>query len=905
MLKKEDVKKKISELVEKYRRDVASGKKYNEENTKNVFIRPLFKALGWDVDDSDEVNAEERVSRGRVDYAFRISGVLKFFLEAKPLRADLMKPEWAEQAIGYAYHKACTWAILTNFETLLIFNAEVKVDNPFQSQLKTINCEEFLERFDELWLLSRESFEQGLLDKEAERWHKKSKKIPIDKQLLADFTGFRELLSKNILKLNSAKNLTEEDVDESVQRILDRLIFIRNCEDRELENKKLLEVSRETSALKHLRELFCYYDKTYDSKLFTYDPSNPKKVHDCDTVKIDDDVLKDVITGLYRTKDKSVFYDFSAIEADVLGNIYEQYLGHILKKTPKRATVTESQAHRKAQGIYYTPTYIVDYIVRNTLGELLNKTSVSDIPKIKVLDPACGSGSFLIKAFDVICEAYMKKTKSDKVTFEQKRSILQNNIYGVDLDPKAVEIAQLNLLLKAAEKGKRLPMLENNIKCGNSLIDDEKVAGDRAFNWDKEFPDIMKKGGFDVVVGNPPYGIVFNEEEKHFIEEHLPSFRRNNDLYVAFIEKSVTLLNSRGFFSFIVPNTYLIGSYFDSMKKFILEKTRIIKILDFGTNQIFLDPNVFNSIIVLGREKDDVKRKNNCVEFYNLPSFTISDYFKLEDVANKTIITEAELSNLVWKPKNDIIEKIVGQKDKLLGDVCHVKDVGFNYWTVGRGKKRGGSIGSKVLYEGDRKSARDIPYLKGRDVIRYGYVFGNHWLRTDYKKFLDETIDIFRFTPEFLETSPKLIYRQTADRIIATVDYDKYYLDKTVHLIIPREKITLNLLSLLGVLNSKLMLYFYRDLVREEGRTFAQVKTVYIKKIPIKHDLKIEQMISDLVSKQLTTTKKIISLNDKQTDARAKLEAEIKKTDAEIDELVYKIYGITDKEKKIIEESLK
>src|SRR3989339_642667 len=410
MINTETSKKEIRQLVEKYNKVKAENRvgAYNEEMTKKDFILPLFRALGWNTEDSNEVTAEEQISRKRVDYSFRINGIPKFFLEAKSLKADLSTTEFIEQAINYAYHKGCTWAILTDFESVDVYNAEWKISNLSQSRLKSIPCHEFIDRFNELWLLSRQSFEQGLLDKEAEKWGKKTKKASIDKQLLADFTRFRELLSKSITKLNSRNNLTETDLDESVQRILDRLIFIRNCEDRKLEEKTLIPISREWESkgsgqlIKGLREVFTGFDDRYNSKIFAK--------HLCDDLDIDNEVLDEVIQGLYYTKDKSVSYDFSAIEADVLGNIYEQYLGHILKKSQKRATVTESHAHRKEQGIYYTPTYIVDYIVKNTLGELLKNRKV-DAEKIRVLDPACGSGSFLIKAFDILNEHYAKHDK--------------------------------------------------------------------------------------------------------------------------------------------------------------------------------------------------------------------------------------------------------------------------------------------------------------------------------------------------------------------------------------------------------------------------------------------------------------------------------------------------------------
>lgn len=237
VMDKEDSKKEIAVLIEKCTRIVQDREvvKFNEERTKAEFIEPLFESLGWDVRNrthKDEVTREEAVSKKRVDYGFRINGIPKFFLEAKALSADLDEVKFFEQAVNYAYWKGCTWAVLTNFETVKVFNAEWKSTSYSYSNFITIRFDEFLDKFDQLWLLAKESFEQGLLDKEAERWGKKIKKAPPDQQLLTDFTKFRDMLSKSITKMNSEKHLSEEELDESVQRILDRLIFIRNCEDR-------------------------------------------------------------------------------------------------------------------------------------------------------------------------------------------------------------------------------------------------------------------------------------------------------------------------------------------------------------------------------------------------------------------------------------------------------------------------------------------------------------------------------------------------------------------------------------------------------------------------------------------------------------------------------------------------
>ena len=655
MINTENAKQRIKELVDNYIRLAEEKRigKYNEEMTKKDFILPLFEALGWNVynkpNKTDYVSAEETISKKRVDYGFKINGIPKFLLEAKAIPKDLNKTKYAVQAINYSWHKGCTWAVLTDFEGIKVFNAEWKSENVSENLFLDLNWSNYLDYFDDLWLLSKDSFEKGLLDKKAERYGKKSKKISVDKQLLADFTRFREMLSKDITKSNQDKGLTEEDLDESVQRILDRLIFIRNCEDRELEAKELMPAVREWESrgikgqlLKLLRAVFDYFNDQYNSKLF--------QKHLCDELDVSDEVLNEVVNGLYQTKDKTVYYDFSAIEADVLGSIYEQYLGHILKKTAKRAKVTESHVRRKEHGIYYTPPYIVDYIVRNTLGDLLKRKRPKDVEKIRVLDPACGSGSFLIKSFDILNEYWKDKDKDyaqaqldttgQGTTFTRKVKVLQNNIFGVDLDKQAVEIAQLNLLLKIAEKGHRLPLLQQNIKCGNSLIDDPEFAGDKAFDWEEEFKEIEEEGGFDVVIGNPPYvsikGIDFNI--RRYYEVKYTTAIGRFDLYALFIDRAFQLVRNRGFISFIMPAKYLNNIQFAQSRKLLIENGNISVV--FIDDKVFSDASVDSIIIVF--QKTNKKKKTY-------------DTFK---ISNQNLVKLSEIEASIINEKNGYIFKI-------------------------------------------------------------------------------------------------------------------------------------------------------------------------------------------------------------------------------------------------------
>jgi len=898
----EAIKQEIKKLVEKYNR-VAEEKRinqYNEEMTKKDFILPLFHALGWNTEDSSEVSAEEKISKKRADYSFRINGIPKFFLEAKPIKADLNKPEYTEQAINYAWHKGCPWAVLTDFENIKIYNAEWKSENPTQQNLlKDIPCSSFIERFDELFLLSKEGFEKSLLDKEAEKWGKRTKKTSVDRQLLTDFTRFRELLSKNITKLNQSKSLTEEDLDEAVQRILDRLIFIRNCEDRELEAKTLISGYREWESrgrgqlIKSLRNIFIDFDKKYNSKIFAN--------HLCDSLDIDNEILHEIIEGLYYTKDKSVSYDFSAIEADVLGTIYEQYLGNILKKSEKRAKLTENHAHRKEQGIYYTPTYIVDFIVKNTLGELLKDKKIN-VEKIRILDPACGSGSFLIKAFDVLNEYWMEKDKTyDQLhldytgtgeSYSKKIGILQNSIFGVDLDKQAVEITQLNLLLRITEKGQRLPLLQQNIKCGNSLIDDPAIAGDKAFKWEEEFKQIMDEGGFDVVIGNPPYVTLRGKEKVSIEEGELEYYKKvfqtaeyKLNTFVMFTERAMVLLKEGGYLGFIIPDRLLSNEYFKKIRKMILDKCKIINIVDLKGG-VFQDVVADTIILILQKEKDNKKREANKIKIVKNIENLQKNKYTLYSFPQKEYLSDKENVFIIDLPLESMgLFKKIEKDSQFIGDLFKIY-VGI-------------VTGDNSKFISDKKiNEKYKQILIGRDIRRYGFEVKSRYVLFDKNQLWSNTDE------RVYETPQKILIRKTGINIIACLDIEKHYTEQTIYNLTPKKE-GFDLKYVLAILNSKLINFYYRKKLITNIKSFPYIKGIHIAKFPIKLNNIKQKEIIKLVDKMLSLNKRLNEIGEKKTDERAEIEEEIKHTDNEIDELVYKIYGITDKEKKIIEESLK
>lgn len=910
MIDKENAKLQIKHLVDTCDKVVKEGRldEYNEEMTKKDFVLPLFEALGWNVYNkpgrNDNVSAEETMGGKRSDYGFRINGIPKFFLEVKKLGAELSKPGYAEQAINYAWHKGCTWAVLTDFdEGVRIFNAEYKPDDSLKRPI-IIPREDFIKRFDDLWLLSKEGFEQGLLDKLAEKWGIKTKKTPVGEQLFRDLTVWREKLSKNIHERNKERNLSETDLDEAIQRIIDRLIFIRNCEDRGLEPPTLLPKVREweskgRGALNDsIKEVYRDFDKSYDGKLF--------EDHLCDQLEVTNPVLEEVITGLYHTKDRTINYDFSALDADVLGNVYEQYLGHILKKTAKRATVTEKHAKRKEQGIYYTPTYIVDYIVRNTVGKLLEDPNV-DVERIRVLDPACGSGSFLIKTFDIINEYYSKTGRdSGQMKFDlrtglpytRKVKILHDNIFGVDLDTQAVEITQLNLMLKIAEKRQILPQLQRNIKCGNSLIDDEKVAGNKALKWEVEYPKIMASGGFDVVIGNPPYisNVNLDSKEKEFFSKKYYSAFEQFDILVLFIEKGIQLLKKGGYLGFITSNKFMVSKYGLKLRKFLLENTKIFKLIDVSNLRVFKDAATYPVIIVFQKTKDNEKNKIEvATNITREEDFISKNYPKMvffQDKFKEPPYTfEIEIGGSDQAIIDKMLKKSIPLKEAL--DVRKGIETGDNKRFV---------IDSEKIDSLDSKDKKFLVKLViGRDAIkRYNVKWGRKFLIYDTDRLKGPR------EKEIFERE-KIITSRTVKRLSFGYDQDGMYVTDTTQLLLQKNK-NLNIRYLLALINSKLINFFYAKKFKAshmQGGYFRCFKQ-YLDQIPIKaHSSHEQQPLIKLVDRMLSLNKRLNEIGDKKTDERQRIEEEIKKTDAEIDELVYQLYGITEEEKRIIEESLK
>ncbi|MDO9289749.1 MAG: N-6 DNA methylase, partial [Thermodesulfovibrionales bacterium] len=509
---------KLQNLISKFEKDKTHylSKGYPEAQVRIDFLNPFFKTLGWDIENKAQKPPHERdvivelspEATGRPDYNFRINGATKFFVEAKAPSVALDDINHILQAKTYAWStKEVYFVILTDFEEFRLYDASLKPNPKFPDEglILDLKYADYLNNIDKLYELSKERVEQGSLEALLPKDTKSKRlRIPPDKSFLEDLTGWRTELAKDIHKRNppipplvkgGEGGFDAKLLNDVVQKLLDRIIFIRIAEDRRIRpDKELLEIvalwkeeGKRKPIMTHLLDLFHEVNDDLNGDIF--------KPHACERADIDSGLLAEIIENLYFPKSR---YRFDAIGVELLGSIYERYLGSTIRVTPKLAKVEEKPEVRKAGGVYYTPKYIVDYIVKNTVGKLIEGKTPRQIEKIKILDPACGSGSFLLGAYqyllDYHLEYYRKHTKEAQTQFfdfyhkvgpedlalplRTKAMILRNNIFGVDIDPQAVEITMMSLYLKALEgergmlpkKQHLLPPLSNNIKCGNSLI---------------------------------------------------------------------------------------------------------------------------------------------------------------------------------------------------------------------------------------------------------------------------------------------------------------------------------------------------------------------------------------------------------------------------------------------------
>lgn len=703
---KAEARQKVASLVEHWRSlsPAQIRQDYQEANTRKDFILQLFNYLGWNTALADEVYEERKAASGAVDYAFRIRGVSRFYLEAKALREELpLHPEWVKQAVSYAYARGIPWVILTNFKELWAFSGDVQ-----PRQFLTLSAERYLEDFDILWLLSREAVEAGLLEQEAARYGAFPPKVSVERRLYDQLSQWRGKLFTQLHLYR--KDLPWAVVDETVQRLFNRLIFIRTCEDRKLEEPVLLPLlrqgqgrSRRKSLWENLKQIFQEFDGFYDSELFAFHVLDQQAF-------FQDDTLSEVIRGLYYAPGGLVNYDFSLIDADVLGRVYEQYLGHVAQVVQQRyreyqlrlergfspdeameeaIDVIERPQRRKSQGIYYTPGWVVDYIVRQTVGRFIaeHKSNSDAIHSFRILDPACGSGSFLTRAYDELLQHHAGTQPPEHIFSEDRLAILRNNIYGVDLDSQAVEIARLSLLLQAVRERQRLPVLADNIKGGNSLISGGEAElkpffgtswrEKHAFNWAEQFLRVMDEGGFDVVIGNPPYveTSLIAEEERNYYRNQYDSAHGLFDLYVLFVERGIKLLRPGGRLGVITSGKFLRTQYGEKVCEFIRRVGTVEAVVDLSAQKAVFGKEAITYPVILILRKGASNSTFTFVAPPQEPDIETTEALDSIIATHSRNVGQEALVQGVWPPpdktEKSLTEKLES-KAKRLGEIAEI-----------------------------------------------------------------------------------------------------------------------------------------------------------------------------------------------------------------------------------------
>ena len=951
---KEQAKQKFGELVERFRYnlDVYKKSSYNEAQVRIEFINPFFEALGWDVSNKQgfaeqykEVIYEDVIKVGRStrapDYSFRIGGQRKFFVEAKKPAVNIKEDvSPAYQLRRYAWSAKLPLSVVTDFEEFSVFDCRIKPnpnDKPSVGRIAYYTFDEYLDSdtFDAIYdVFSKEAVLKGGFDKYAESTKGKKGTAEVDSEFLKEIESWRELLAKNIALRNPDVSIYE--LNYAVQKVIDRIIFLRICEDRAIEPYGQLQTKAESGDVyTHLLNHFKLAESKYDSGIFDFDTDRITP-----GLRIDDRVLKTIIQSLYYPKSP---YEFSVLGVEILGNVYEQFLGKVIRLTTGHQAKVETKPEvKKAGGVYYTPQYIVDYIVKNTVGKLIEGKTPEEIAAIKILDPACGSGSFLIGAYTYLLRYHLdwymgnepKKHKEAVfqvrenewyLTTAEKKRILLNNIFGVDIDPQAVEVTKLSLLLKVLEHESResidqqvklglegvLPNLEGNVKCGNSLIgpdfygtgqqetlfDEEEMRRVNVFDWDDEgkgFGGILKKGGFDCVIGNPPYitlalgkkqKFVSKEELAYFTDKFQKSSEYKGNTYTLFMDCGLHLLKNNGKLGFIIPNTLLTNHYFRKIREYILDTCKITHIVNIS-DRVFKNAEIGgNVILILELEKNAELRDKNKIMIVK-----VGDAEKFSKNLCDIEIIEQELFKRM-PDKKFLLEKAdLVLITKLEKDCVKLGDVVTTYQGVITGD-------NKKFLSNKKETEKHRKIIRGKDIERYSLNFSETYVYFDKDQLWSNTDESMFLVDE------KIVSRQTSDHLVAAYDNEQYFSLDSTHVIIPRE---INAKYFLALFNSRLLNYYYQKIVPEVGRTFAQVKTVNLKQLPIRAiDFSNPEEVAQH-DKLVSLVDTMLELQRKYHDARMDrdkelYERQIKIVDAQIDGLVYNLYGLMEEEVMVVE----
>ena len=903
-----------------------------EEQYQGEFLIDLFvNVLGYTKSPNPNFNLTTEYKNikdsKKADGAIIINDSVKGIIELKGTNTtDLSKIE--SQAFGYKNNQeGCKYVITSNFEKLRFY-----IDNAIEHlefNLFTLTRDEF----NILYLcLGYENVAADIPEKIKKE--SVSQEDTITKKLYKDYSIFKRELFQSLVAQNP--EFDQLELFKKSQKLLDRLLFLFFGEDRGLlppnsvrlilqQWDKLKDLDEYVPLYDRFKKYFGYLNTGFSGKqfdVFAYNGGLFKPDEILDQIKIDD-------TLLYTHTQKLSEYDFdSEVDVNILGHIFENSLNEIdeIKAQLEGQEIDKSKTKRKKDGVFYTPKYITKYIVENTVGKLCaekkqelgiveedyftdkkrqQKTKELLLRKLKdyrewllemtIIDPACGSGAFLNEALNFLItehkyidELETKLLGGGFVFPNIENSILENNLFGVDLNEESVEIAKLSLWLRTAQPNRKLNDLSNNIKCGNSLIDDPEIAGDKAFNWEKEFPQVFAKGGFDVVIGNPPY--VQIQSMGHFSEDlkkqGYETFEKTGDLYCLFYELGNEILKQNGILGFITSNKWLRANYGKSLRNYLLDNTQPIELIDLGSG-IFESATVDSNILIF------VKTKNNKKPIIGLDiskektfiDFNIFEYKKVEIY-----------------PQNDEVWSISNINEQTLKNKFDSKGKLIKDWNVqiNRGILTGlteayiidENTKKKFLNENTKNNEIIVPILRGRDVSRYKIEFQNQYLLNVHNGYgdnpminIDEYPEIKKhlsdFEPQlskrydkgntpynlrncayidsFLE--PKIIWKEMSSETPFSIDKQGYFTNDTITFLTGK-----NLEYLLALLNSKLCLYIYSKYYSGGGlgSTGIRFKKEFLSNLPlIEISLEKQQPFIEKANQMLSLNKELQELSDK------------------------------------------
>lgn len=951
----------IVDLVERFRlhREAYQASSYNETQARREFIDPLFNALGWDIDNKQgyaeaykDVVHEDALKIGgntkAPDYAFRVGGTRKFFLEAKKPSVNIKQDIGpAFQLRRYAWSAKLPLSVLTDFEELAVYDCRVKPEKTDKASVARIayyTFEDYLDKWDEIAsIFSREAVLKGSFDKYASDNRRKRGTTEVDDAFLEEIEGWRAALARNIALRNQGLGVRE--LNAAVQRIIDRIVFLRIAEDRGIEKYGQLQALCEKKEVyQNLTNLFLKADDRYNSGLFHFKKGDGS-AETLDTftleLKIDDKIIKTILSSLYYPESP---YEFSVLSADILGQVYERFLGKVIKLSGSRAVIEEKPEVKKAGGVYYTPGYIVDYIVNNTLGTLLDgKTPAQasgedkrakDQSPIRVLDPACGSGSFLIGAYQYLLDWYrdayvadgptkyvggkepklLEAGKDDwRLTIAERRRILLTHIYGVDIDAQAVEVTKLSLLLKVLEgetadamarqmdffRIRALPDLGLNIRCGNSLIErdfyktysyslfseDDHISMN-VFDWDIEFPFLKQTKGFDCIIGNPPYLFSAGKSQILYYQSRYNLAEYQTDFYVYFIEKGTKLLKPGGVLSYIVPDSWLNSSNFSRVRNSLFNEwsTAEVSIFDY---KVFRDANIENTVFFTKNIKSS---KSVEITKFSSPA----EYKKINDL-NVADINRLSIVNPYYDPQFEKIIKRIDRNFDGLGKKVRLNRGLHAYRTDGYGKSAFGN-GHQTKEDKDKRSYHSptplnktyLPEIRGRDVFWIDYRHSGEFI--SYGDWLAEPRN-----SEFME-KPKVVFRKTLGPILSAAFIEEAAaVDQALYIAISKDGETEVLKTALGVLITPLGAWY----LRTKYAIYDKLHPWYTKK-------QLEEF------PMLSSSPEIVKIVDAlkvviEEEKQVKLEADRRRLKIKMEMLrddlwntVAEAYGLSDKEKSLI-----